>query len=260
MPTTTRSMSASDEVSLADIMRKLDENKNWMEEKFKKLSSTIDSLCFRVKTLEDEQKEHIKTLEFYGAEIEDLKAKLAAASQDYSNFKTTQDMSHISKSIKKIESENMLKTLVLSGIPESKKEDLPSVIEKMCETLNTTFTKSDIDAVYRVKKQKDSSSSDPQIVNIRFNSMIARDNFYDSRKYMAKNNFNSTDLGFDKENKIYINEKLSKATQELFYYARMKKKELNYKYAWTYHGNIFLREQKSTEAIRIASKEDLTKL
>ena len=72
MPTTTRSQSSGDDFCLADVMRKLEDNRRWMEEKFNSISNTIDLLCSRVKILENKKLEHAKTLQFFEAEIKEL--------------------------------------------------------------------------------------------------------------------------------------------------------------------------------------------
>ena len=59
------------------------------------------------------------------------------------------------------------------------------------------------------------------------------------------------------DNKIYINEVLDENQHQLFYQARKKRRELNYRYIWTYHGNIYMKRDTDSEIMKITSSADL---
>ena len=42
--------------------------------------------------------------------------------------------------------------------------------------------------------------------------------------------------------------------------ARQTKRNLGWKYVWTYHGNVFMRKSKEEDSIKIATKHDLDKM
>ena len=100
-----------------------------MEEKFNSISNTIDLLCSRVKLLEDEKSEHAKTLQFYGAEIEELKSKLGELERNR-DVPTVSSITKLQKSLRKVEQDRNLKTLVINGVPATKNENLFALIEK----------------------------------------------------------------------------------------------------------------------------------
>ena len=258
MPTTTRSQSSGDDFCLADVMRKLEDNRRWMEEKFNSISNTIDLLCSRVKLLEDEKSEHAKTLQFYGAEIEELKSKLGELERNR-DVPTVSSITKLQKSLRKVEQDRNLKTLVINGVPATKNENLFALIEKLSESLELKYSPCDIDSIFRVKPKSDSPK--PAVRVVKYMNMCARDAFYDGRKQMIKKNVTTKTLGInDSDDKIYINEQLNSQEAELFYKSRKRKHELSYKYAWTFHGNVFMRKTKSSDAIRIDSEKDLIDL
>ena len=79
-----------------------------MEEKFNSISNTIDLLCSRVKLLEDEKSEHAKTLQFYGAEIEELKSKLGELERNR-DVPTVSSITKLQKILKKSGTRSKLK-------------------------------------------------------------------------------------------------------------------------------------------------------
>lgn len=258
-PNTRRAMSCDeDSITLSDINNKLDLTKEWMEDKFNGISQHLESIGHRVTVLEDEQKQQAKALTFYGEEIESIKNTLSNLQKEYSNLQpSASSFSSLSKSIKLMEQEKFNKTLILDGIPVTNRENLHSIIEKLSDSLDVDYKEEDIDGIFRTKQVGENPK---RAIIIKFNKMSARDAFYDGRKCMVKKSITTKSLGYENTDKIFINEQLPKATQELFYKVRCKKRDLNYKYAWTYHGNIFMRKDKKSEAIKISSDKDLIDL
>lgn len=256
----TRRTTSTDEdtITLSDINNKLDTNKEWMEDKFSGISQHLERISHRVTVIEDEQKEQAKALTYYGQEIDSIKKEISDLKNQYSEMQpATSSFSKLSKSIKLIEQEKRNKTLILDGIPVTNKENLYSIIEKLSDKLQIKYAEEDIDSIFRTKQTGDNPK---RAIIVRFNKMSARDGLYDGRKVMVKNSITTKSLGYENSDKIFINEQLPKETQELFYKVRCKKRDLNYKYAWTYHGNIFMRKDKSSDAIRISSIRDLVDL
>lgn len=247
-----------DSITLSDINSKLDLTKEWMEDKFNGICQHLDRIGNRVTVLEDEQRQQAKALTYYGEEIESIKKSLCDLQKDYSDLQpSTSSLTKLSKSIQLIEQEKFNKSLILDGIPVTNKENLHAIIEKLSDSLDLSYNEQDIDGIFRTKQ---SGENPKRAIIIKFNKMSARDAFYDGRKSMVKKSITTKSLGYENSDKIFINEQLPKTTQELFYKVRCKKRDLNYKYAWTYHGNIFMRKEKTSEAIKISSDKDLIDL
>ena len=56
---------------------------------------------------------------------------------------------------------------------------------------------------------------------------------------------------------VYVSEHLSPANKSLHAAARLKAKELNYKFTWIRNGRIFVRKDESSEFILIRNTESL---
>ena len=112
--------------------------------------------------------------------------------------------------------------------------------------------------VFRIKN--DLSSSKPPLIMVKFNNTSSRERFYNARLNLHKNSITTNSLGLNQSNKIFINEALSRAQRSLFYKARSTKTQLKWRYVWTYHGSIYMRENRQTNAIKITSEEELRQL
>ena len=95
---------------------------------------------------------------------------------------------------------------------------------------------------------------------VKFNNTSSRDRLYNARLNLHKNSITPSSLGLSQSNKIFINEALSKSQRSLFYKARSAEGQLGLRYIWTYHGSIFMRKSKETDAIKITTEEELSQL
>ena len=100
-----------------------------------------------------------------------------------------------------------------------------------------------------------------------FHRLCMRDKLYNARRMIRQNSIDTKSLGFH-QNNIYTNEypsniqwistptstPLSRAQQRLFYKARKSKTTEVWKYAWTFHGQVFMRKTKSDDPVKITSE------
>jgi hypothetical protein len=115
----------------------------------------------------------------------------------------------------------------------------------------------DIDTVYRSKKIDDVH---PPNIIIKFQTLSQRDIFCVARKMLSEKNITTQNLGLGKEAKIYVNEWLYPSEQHLFYLARKKKNEIGYQFVWTFHCQVFMRMDRSSQLVKISDKESLDSL
>lgn len=66
--------------------------------------------------------------------------------------------------------------------------------------------------------------------------------------------------GLSTEQKMYVNERLTKARRLLFYKTRNISKEKQYKYVWITNADILVKKNDASTTIRIKSEADINKL
>ena len=248
---------------LQQILSKLDENKASADKQYQSLLTAINKINSRLDALELEQQELAKGLDFTNQEVTELQKKHESLSSTVADLKDIidnrqADKQNVINAVDKIENEKNQKALLISNIPESRNEDSTKVILTLAEHLGAQIHPTDIETTFRIKND---SAPKPPLMMIKFNNSSARENLYNARKNFNKKAVTTSTLGFRGSSKnIYINEVLSKTQQKLFFLARKKKVELKWRYVWTYRGQVFMRQTKETDAIKIASTECLSQL
>ena len=248
---------------LQQILSKLDENKASADKQYQSLLTAINKINSRLDALELEQQELAKGLDFTNQEVTELQKKHESLSSTVADLKDIidnrqADKQNVINAVDKIENEKNQKALLISNIPESRNEDSTKVILTLAEHLGAQIHPTDIETTFRIKND---SAPKPPLIMIKFNNSSARENLYNARKNFNKKAVTTSTLGFRGSSKnIYINEVLSKTQQKLFFLARKKKVELKWRYVWTYRGQVFMRQTKETDAIKIASTECLSQL
>ena len=129
----------------------------------------------------------------------------------------------------------------------------------LIESLNVSLVEDGISIAHRLlPKRGQSTSSDKQHppITVRFLSRYKKNEVHYKR-------FNAKDIneypvnGMDRP---FINENLTQKRKQLFWQTKQKAKELNYKFIWTFNGQIFIRKNVRRNKIQVKSVNDLNNL
>ncbi|CAN7978726.1 unnamed protein product [Ixodes persulcatus] len=202
--------------------------------------------------------------------VEGIEASMAMMSSQYDevlrNMKTKEDaIGEIAKKMHKMESViskqdlkiRELKATVdsveqysrrnnveIHGVRQNEKENLLNVIQWLATKLELPVsTADDIEAVHRLGPHEGKT---PPII-LRFKDRAVRDLWITKRVVL-------------RQERIFINENLTKSLRQLFWSAKQCAKENRYKYVWCTNGNIFVRHSEQKPAIRINNEEDFLKI
>lgn len=130
---------------------------------------------------------------------------------------------------------------------------MEKTVANIAKCLGTDVTDNDIDVAHRVLS-KDKKKSN---VVVRFLTRTARDKMLSAAK---KIKLDSTRLGFDNSNPVYINEHLCMEMKVLLSKARQARREREWKYVWVSQGRIFMRKADRTPVLNVTSEADLAKV
>ena len=147
--------------------------------------------------------------------------------------------------------------LEITGIPEKKDENAEKIVLQVAQMVNPNISVSDIDIAHRLGKPRDGDRPRPIIV--RFSNRRSRNAVYDERRKLK--NLSLRDLGYQHGNgKIFVNENLIPSTRELLGEVNKARKNLGFKFLWTYNGKIFVKKNEAAFPIIINSKDDICKM
>lgn len=135
--------------------------------------------------------------------------------------------------------------LIISGIPPMCR-DLDSAVNNIYKTLNVPLDKSCSGAIFRLRNGS---------VVVKFISTMARQQVFSN--YLKFARLNVSHIGFDGDQRIYINESLCKETARLLKMAIRLRRGGHIFSAFTRRGHLFIRKTGEDEPIKITYSHQL---
>lgn len=138
-------------------------------------------------------------------------------------------------------------------MPFTENENLFAVVAKLGSLVNEPICDADVDVCHRVPR-KDGGC--PNIV-VQFRSRSKRDGLIEKAR---KRRISATEFGQSGHASIFVNEHLCPTLKKLLGQVVARKKDKQWKYAWTRDGKIFARKTDTSRALRISAVQDLDKM
>lgn len=156
------------------------------------------------------------------------------------------------------EQKTLNRNLIISGIPEKENENLKSIITKMCSAININAIDTDIKNIERLKTHSENSGM-PKSVIIEFNNIRVRDEMLKKKKEKLSTSNIMHDIvkNSSDDRPIYITEEITKYRRYLFKIARDIKREKRIEFAWVKNGELFVKKNKDSKAVKIKFQEQL---
>lgn len=208
-------------------------------------------------------------VEFLSSEYDRMKLELDASNDKIKsltneNVSLTGKVEELSNRLNLIEQHSRETNIEINGLPETKSENLMSVLKKLCSVTSVPIQDSDILSCSRVRKINDSNQR-PRAVVIKLPTTRSRDEIIAGvvkfNKKNESNKLNSGHLGYNNAiSPIYVSEHLSPYYKALHARTRKTAREKEYRYVWIRNGRIFVRKNDQSPAIQIKSYESLNRL
>ncbi|XP_028160227.1 uncharacterized protein LOC114352726 [Ostrinia furnacalis] len=229
-------------------------------------SNMIDT---RLKAVTDELKDLKTSMNFISEQYEDFAKEMNSCSSSVKKLK--EDSSSMQEMIKdqnnkinQLEQRARMTNLELQCIPENKNENLINLVTRIGEVIGCIIEQDKILYCTRTAKANPSSTR-PRNVIVQFSSPRVRDSFlaasisYNKKHKLDKLNTSLLGIGGEKK-PIFITEHLSPTNKALHAAARLKARELDFKYVWVKEGRIFMRKDDGSDYKLIKSMDCLNKL
>lgn len=141
---------------------------------------------------------------------------------------------------------------VIYGVPLLVNENLNDVFLRFCRKIAFQLDEYNVISVNRQRKPKTNESCP---IFIKFLSPAVRNTFFAC--YLKNMNLTLRDLGFDVDKRVYFNECVSQATQQVYLKAMSFKKNGVLNRVHTYNGHVYVRCTDGTESIRVLNTAHL---
>lgn len=135
--------------------------------------------------------------------------------------------------------------LVISGIPFQNREELEDIFQRMAVSLGYDENQLPLVGLQRLARTPIASGTSPLIL-CEFALRQERNDFY--RQYLSKRSLCLRDIGFESDNRVYINENLTKNARQIRAEA-MKLKKLGHLENVTTRSGIVYVKRKGSETV-----------
>ena len=211
-----------------------------------------------------------ESLSFYNEKYEEMKATLEDKSVriqklEKDNSGLRDSIQQLSQRLNLVEQNSRSANVELQCVPENKAENLVTTVLQLGKVISCDIKDPDILHCTRIAK-KDAQSARPRSILIKFCSPRLRDSFLAaSMKFNRTNNqdkLNTSHLGIaaEKPQPIYVSEHLSSENKAIHAAARIRGKELGFKFVWVRDGKVFMKKEDSSQRIVINSLDKLKSL
>jgi regulator of replication initiation timing len=204
-------------------------------------SAQYDDITQKVNSVTQENKKLQTECEYLRDTVIDLQARLNATEQHMRNA-----------------------NLEIQGVPEYRSENVVSVVKQIAQVVSCKVADEDILSCTRVASMNKQSKR-PRSIVVKLRSPRCRDELYSSvtkyNKTNPKDKLNTSLVGIAGDKApIYVAEHLSPANKALHASARIRARELGYKYVWVRNGQIFMRKDDLSRFIHVKNENTLSVL
>ena len=142
--------------------------------------------------------------------------------------------------------------ITINGVLKLHEEDTSNIVKKLFEYLKVEDSTNMIVNCYRMNSK--STPIAPIVVLLKDKS-----NVHDIVSASLKTNVTNRDIGFDTQNRIFVNEMLSSNCYQLLKKAKCLRNH-GYKFVWTRYGKVFVKKEEGAAAVRILSMTKIDEL
>ncbi|CAH2101832.1 unnamed protein product [Euphydryas editha] len=166
--------------------------------------------------------------------------------------------------LSQMERNSRASNIEIQGVPEHRNENLVTAVKQLAHTIKYNLTESDIHLCTRVSKIQKNSNR-PRSIIVKFSCPRVRDGFLAAaiayNKRNSNDKLNTSHIGMGGEHKpMYVTDHLSPSMKALHAAARVKAKELKYKYVWVKGGHVYMRKSDTSDYKFIKNMDTLNSL
>ena len=152
--------------------------------------------------------------------------------------------------------------MIFEDVPQFQNKNITEIILSLASKLDVNLTANDISIAHRLPVKRARLNSESNVIRrlrgiiVRFISRQKQNEMYSNRMKVK----DISDFLVQGMNKLYVNENLTQCRKRLFWLAKQKAKELDYKFIWTLNRQIFIREDEKADSLPIRTEYNFDNL
>lgn len=228
-------------------------------DKTEEQDETFDNLLVRIKQMIDDGNTKIEqkiesSNKAVVCEIATLREEVHQLKADYARDLNRLNESHAKTELDVLKNKDAVNRLpksndlILTGVPYSPMENTGALIQKVAAALEYSDTNAPVVYTKRLARTPIVAGATPPIL-IQFAFRASRDEFF--HRYFARKNLNLTQLGYDVDRRIYINENLTESARYIKGTALKLKRSGKIHHVFSKDGIIFVKPTEDVPALPI---------
>lgn len=244
--------------------------KGFCHEMQKAMQSTMTNVLHsELKSIKEEITEVKESMTFVNLRFEEITKEHAESRATIKSLTEKNDsmqskMDELYARVNQMEQNARSTNIEIQCVPEKRDENVLSIVSKLSNVIDYQMSEENISHCTRIAKiNKDSIR--PRSIVVQFSTPRIRDNFLAAaikfNKSKPNDRLNTSHINIPGAKvPIYVTEHLSAHNKALHAAARLKAKDIGYKYVWVRGGRIYMRKSDNSEYKIIKDISDLNKL
>lgn len=222
-------------LSMKQVVDTMQDSLNALQESVNFVSAQYDSLVTTAKS----QDHTIKAMQL---ELSALRSSTAEQALEIHRLKSYQNDK---------EQVDRLSNMEIHGIPLKTQENIRDIMSDLAEKIEVEdFQAGHVMSAHRLPARPARPAAIPPIM-VRFSSVALKERWMSCRGKLGS-------LPSDGSHpRIYFNDNLTDSNRKLFWMARTRGKEKNFKFIWVRHGKIFAKQSQGSTTLHITNTEAL---
>lgn len=259
--------SSTDNVTRSDIQLMIrEEMRSVMREFAGDFNKTLNN---RLREINGQLSEFKTSLSFLSEQFDGLKTDIDTHGSQINQLKTENEafkseLLTLSSRVRQMDQMSRSTNLELQCVPEHRSENVITIIKQLGRVINYPINDCDISYCSRIAKSNPNSSR-PRSILVKFSHPRTRDAVlaasFQYNKLHQNEKLNTSALGIDdKKSPLYVVENLTMENKNIHAAARLRAKQLNYKYVWVRGGRVYVRKSDTSEAVFIRNLDSVNNL
>ncbi|XP_063635164.1 uncharacterized protein LOC134805896 [Cydia splendana] len=201
---------------------------------------------------DEKQREHERQMAELTSKVSDLENKHS----DYEALNNKYD--HLLLDLDRQQQYARIQNLEITGMPESKNENLPNLIISIAKHAGVEIIQSDIEHVTRVRAMTPREGR-PRAIVVKLRNRTHKNNILAGLR--RTRGISTSDIDLQGESRrLYVNEHLTPSRKQVLKECKTAAKNRGYEYVWVRECNIYARKSDGAPVLAVESLKDLKKL
>lgn len=240
----------------------LEQVKNLLKQELSPVNAKLDELTSKLSEIDTTVKFLSGKYDALLNQLKDINKKVTSHTSDIAkvkeDLKITEKLARdTSFEVEEIAQYLRRDCLEITGVAANEECSAEAITKSIGDVIGVPLQDNDISIAHPIPTYK--AGAPPKLI-VKFTRRSVRNKFYANRRKLSRKKAKDLpNLNLSSEADVFVSESLTPFKKKLFGDVNKVKKNLKWKYIWTYNGRIFIRQDENKPSFSFDSTEDLDK-